>query len=322
MLSGVEAQPALEQGIAVEGGELAEDACGGCEAHGMALQHGAAGDICGDCGLSDAVGSDQDEIGCLLEEVECHEVLDGHAVASSGPVPVEVGEGLELSEAGVGEASFEASAAPLFFLPVDQGGQPSGPDRRQAILADPRDLHRELFAGFTPTGYPECAGTYRGTPDTALADIRMSAPSQIDPDVVYEFCPPREVPWLMTELRLNTRSLLYEPDQEDYDKLIALAYTFCRFGKIHPFLDGNGHVQRAVFAVMATEFDFPLSPRFVIHPRPFDRLLAAALEMFGRASADEEQEELGLVAEYLAFFLDGPFNAPRKHVGMASLYTS
>ena len=73
---------------------------------------------------------------------------------------------------------------------------------------------------------------------------------------------------------------------------------------------------------MATEFGFPLSPRFAIHPRPFDRLLATALELFGRASEDEEQEELGLVAEYLAFFLEGPFNAPRKHVGFASLYSS
>ena len=113
------------------------------------------------------------------------------------------------------------------------------------------------------------------------------------------------------------------PCLTEYDKLIALAYTLCcRFGKTHPFLDGNGHVQRAVFAVMAAVFDFPLSPGFVIHPRSFDRLLAAALEMFGRASADEEREELDLVAEDLAFFLDGPFNAPRKHVGMASLYTS
>ncbi len=170
------------------------------------------------------------------------------------------------------------------------------PGRRKSILADPRELHRELFASFTPAAHPEYAGTYRGTPDTALADVRMSAGSQIDPEVVYEFCPPREVPWLMTELRVNTRSLLNVPDQDDYDKLIALAYTFCRFGKIHPFIDGNGPVQRAVFAVMATEFDFPLSPRFAIHPRPFDRLLAAALELFGRAPADEEQEELGLVA--------------------------
>ena len=73
---------------------------------------------------------------------------------------------------------------------------------------------------------------------------------------------------------------------------------------------------------MATEFGFPLSPRFVIHPRPFDRLFAVALENFGRTPEDEEQEDLGLVAEYLAFFLEGLFNAPRKHVAVASLYSS
>lgn len=196
------------------------------------------------------------------------------------------------------------------------------PGRRKAIMADPRNLHRELFAGFTPTDYPDYAGTYRGTPDTPLADIRMSTGSEIDPEVVYEFCPPREVPWRMRELGMNIHSLLNAPGQDDYDKLLALAYTFCRFGKIHPFVDGNGHVQRAVFAVMATEFGFPLSPRFAIHPRPFDRLLAAALELFGRAQEDEEQEDLGLVAEYLAFFLDGPFNAPRKHVAVGSPYSS
>ena len=184
------------------------------------------------------------------------------------------------------------------------------------------ELHRELFADFTPVGYSEYAGTYRGTPDTPLADVRMSAPSQIDPEVEYEFCPPREVPWRMKELGVNIHSLLNDPDLDDYERLISLTYTFCRFGKIHPFLDGNGHVQRAVFAVMATEFRFPLSPRFAIHPRPFDRLLAAALELFGRAPADEEQEELGLVAEYLAFFLEGPFNAPRKHVATASPYAA
>ena len=194
--------------------------------------------------------------------------------------------------------------------------------RRKAIMADPRDLHRELFADFAPADYPEYAGTYRGTPKTALADVRMSAPSQIDPEVVYELCPPREVPWRMQELGINIHSLLNEPNREDYDKLIGLAYAFCRFGKIHPFIDGNGHVQRAVFAVMATEFGFPLSPRFAIHPRPFDRLLAVALENFGWVPEEEEKEDLGLVAEYLGFFLDGPFNAPRKHVGIASLYTS
>jgi len=124
----------------------------------------------------------------------------------------------------------------------------------------------------------------------------------------------------MTTLLTNTRALLGDAKADDFGKLIALAYTFCWFGKIHPFLDGNGHVQRAVFAVMATEFGYPLSARFAIHPRPFDRLLAIALEIFTRAPSGKENEELGLVAEYLAFFLEGPFDAVRKHVGTATPY--
>lgn len=194
--------------------------------------------------------------------------------------------------------------------------------RRKAIMVDPRDMHGELFAGFTPPDYPEYAGTYRGTPNTPLADRTMSVKSQIDPGAMYEFCPPSDVPLGMKKLWVNTVSGLDEPNLDDYRKLLALTYTFCWFGKIHPFLDGNGHVQRAVFAVMATEFGLPLSPRFAIHPRPFDRLLAVALEIFTRAPAGKENEELGLVAEYLAFFLDGPFNSPRKHVPIASPYAS
>lgn len=69
-----------------------------------------------------------------------------------------------------------------------------------------------------------------------------------------------------------------------------------------------------------SELGYPLSARFAIHPRPFDRLLAIALEIFTRAPSGKENEELGLVAEYLAFFLEGSFNAARKHVGTATPY--
>ena len=65
--------------------------------------------------------------------------------------------------------------------------------RRKTVMADPRDLHRELFADFAPADYPKYAGTYRGMPDTPLADVRMSTPSRIDPEVVYEFCPLRTI---------------------------------------------------------------------------------------------------------------------------------
>lgn len=124
----------------------------------------------------------------------------------------------------------------------------------------------------------------------------------------------------MDHLLKQTRDLFGDANADDFGKLIGLTYTFCWFGKIHPFLDGNGHIQRAIFAAMATEFGFPLSARFALHPRPYDRLLATALEIFTRAPVGEENGELGLVAEYLAFFLDGPFNAPRKGVGSATPY--
>ena len=124
VLAGIEAQLALEQGVAVEGGEFTEHAGGGGEAHGVALEDGAMGDIGGDGRLSDAVGTDQDDVGGLAQEVEAHEVLDGHPVAAPGPRPVEVGERLELSEAGVGEAPLEAAGPPLVFFPGDQRGGP------------------------------------------------------------------------------------------------------------------------------------------------------------------------------------------------------
>ena len=190
--------------------------------------------------------------------------------------------------------------------------------RRQAILADPRDLHRELFAPFAPPDHPEYAGTYRGAPGTTLFDRRISAGSQFEPGKDYEFCLPGEVAPRMAELLKNSRDFLADTNADDFGRLIALTYTFCWSGKIHPFLDGNGHVQRAIFAAMATDFGYSLSSRFAIHPRPYDRLLAMALEIFTRAPVGKENEELSLAAEYLAFFLDGPFDAPRKHVGSAS----
>ena len=44
--------------------------------------------------------SDVTQALALAEELQAHEVLDGHAVAAAGPVPVEVGDRLELTEAG------------------------------------------------------------------------------------------------------------------------------------------------------------------------------------------------------------------------------
>lgn len=197
----------------------------------------------------------------------------------------------------------------------------SDPALRQRIVADPRSLHSHLFLRFAPPTNPEYAGTYRGTPATTLESRIMSAPSELGPEAEFQFVPPSEVPERMQTLLEDTSSLLSDPSNDHTGQLLVLSHTFCWFGKIHPFLDGNGHVQRALFAAMAIEFGLPLSKRFAIHPRPYDRLLATALEKFTRSPAGEESSELALVAEYLGFFLDGPFEAPRKHLLTASPYS-
>lgn len=63
---------------------------------------------------------------------------------------------------------------------------------------------------------------------------------------------------------------------------MTLAHLFSPFGFIHPFLDGNGHTQRALFGAAALEMGIPLSNRFAIHPRSYDFLLGHALENYSR----------------------------------------
>jgi hypothetical protein len=66
--------------------------------------------------------------------------------------------------------------------------------RRYAILTDPRDLHREMFAPFAPSRLGEYAGTYRGAPRSMLTNRRMSSASQLERGADYEFCLPADAP--------------------------------------------------------------------------------------------------------------------------------
>lgn len=191
----------------------------------------------------------------------------------------------------------------------------SNAERCQSILTDPRALHSELFSEFTPPSHPEYAGTYRGAPGTTLRNREIQVKSQLKPEECFSFVRASEVPARMNYLMTVANALPREAD--DYKNLLGLSYVFCWFGSVHPFLDGNGHVQRAIFAALATKFGYPLTSRFAIHPRPYDILLALALEIFTRAPNDQKDKELPVAAEYLAFFLGGPFEAPRKHLALA-----
>lgn len=188
--------------------------------------------------------------------------------------------------------------------------------RRQSILADPRGVHRELFADFAPTGYDEYAGTYRGEPHTTLEGRTVSSKSLLGLSP-YQFVSAEDVAKYMQVLIGAIQSYITTPGT-DADNLLRAAMVFGYFGTIHPFLDGNGHVQRAIFAAMITEFGYPLNSRFALHPRPFDALLAIALELF--ATKGQKESEGALIAEYLGYWVDGPFATAGGTLPPSGLY--
>lgn len=193
------------------------------------------------------------------------------------------------------------------------------PAFRRGIIADPRKLHRELFEEFVPPGFTEYAGTYRGSPNTTLENRRSQANSVLGGNA-YAFAPPLEVKARMDKMLADLSSQMAHAS-EDYVKLMLAAYAFAWFGTIHPFLDGNGHVQRALFAAVVTEMGCSLNARFAIHPRPYDRLMGGALELFATSDTNW-QAELPLIMEYLSYFIDGSFAAgPRRFMpNGSSLY--
>jgi hypothetical protein len=110
------------------------------------------------------------------------------------------------------------------------------------------------------------------------------------------------------------RELALAVTAEPYAQLLLLSHLFCWFGKLHPFLDGNGHIQRSLFAAAAIEIGIPLSSRFAIHPRSNDRLLAWPLELFTRALPDQREQFLAMVAEYISCWLSEPFDMPASGI--------
>jgi len=70
------------------------------------------------------------DVAGALEKVEREQRVDQRPVDGGGPVPVEVGHGLELLEARAGHAAFQTAARAILFFDVGDvlenlGGAPS-----------------------------------------------------------------------------------------------------------------------------------------------------------------------------------------------------
>lgn len=209
---------------------------------------------------------------------------------------------------GYDEAMHKASRTVLTRIAADAA-------YRSSILLDPRELHLSLFEPFAPTSHPEYAGTYRGTVGTSLQCRFVGAPQMFAPSKEFAFEAPDHLPQKIDFLLRQVSEELAEARRADpYIQLLCLTHLFCWWGKLHPFLDGNGHVQRILFAAAATELGIPLSSRFAVHPRTYDRLLVWPLEMFTRSTEAERPHFIAMVAEYLSSWLSGPFDAPARGI--------
>ena len=87
-------------------------------------------------GFPDAVRSDEDDVGGVVDEGEREQLLDEGAVDAFGPGPVEVGDGLEGADARVGQAPFEGAALAFAVLDVDDALEGSA-SRAASCTASP-----------------------------------------------------------------------------------------------------------------------------------------------------------------------------------------
>ncbi|WP_168184702.1 Fic family protein [Oleiagrimonas sp. MCCC 1A03011] len=151
----------------------------------------------------------------------------------------------------------------------------------RAFVSDPRPTHRKLYEALTPPDHPEYAGTYRGEPGTSLENriVVVQSPLGGKPQPLQS---PGQVPGDMAKMWQSGLQQLFV--QQDYctpkDVFEAAVKLFYFFGRIHPFLDGNGHIQRLIFAArIAADSRLTLHDSWTIHPRPYDIEVARVLEL-------------------------------------------
>lgn len=158
----------------------------------------------------------------------------------------------------------------------------SGEDRL-AFLCDTRAVHRELFAPLTPEGYAAYAGSYRGEAGSVL-EHRKAAIHYKNIEGLKERYPalnPAEVIPYMATLEDFIRETFLAAEGFDTDIYFTrMVRIFGMFSKIHPYLDGNGHISRTMMILLAERRGIEVSPTWTIHPRPYGIEMAIAFEHY------------------------------------------
>jgi hypothetical protein len=129
---------AIFAGGAIDRGEVVEHRRCGDEAHGVAACDRLVGEVLGDHGLADSVGTNDDDVVELVDEREVEEALHLATVDLRRVLPVEVGDRLEGADLGGLDTVFLAAASSLDRFELDELGDPGllaqlVPTRQHAI---------------------------------------------------------------------------------------------------------------------------------------------------------------------------------------------
>jgi fido (protein-threonine AMPylation protein) len=187
------------------------------------------------------------------------------------------------------------AAAELRAAPVKQAA---------AQLGDPRALHRRLYAAVLPDSRRHLAGAYRGSahPDLANLIVAFAFNEAEGTDVLAR---PQKVQELMFAYGGLIRSFLATSPLSVEDSVQGAARLIAAFGYIHPFWDGNGHLQRLTFETLLARKGIAMNAKWSIHPRPYG---------FETQRALAERNPAQIAAHMMKFVAAGP---ARESVGVA-----
>jgi hypothetical protein len=163
-------------------------------------------------------------------------------------------------------------------LSVLQAGTEAG---QLAFLRDTRALHLHLFADLAPPGLPQAAGTYRGTQGPLARAERAVFLARRAPGLRFRdlCCRAADVGPSMKALALRIEAVWQARPSEDvaFADLAAISHEFFR---IHPFLDGNGHIYRIMMALLGPQLGLLPRTGWTLHQRPYDHHMSLCLQWF------------------------------------------
>lgn len=100
-------------------GEIGKHVAGACHPYCVSLHERVMREVLEDHGFSYTVRSDEDDVCAIIEEAESEQVVDAGTFDLTGPLPVEVDDGLESTDACMPYPACEASTLSLSFLDVE-----------------------------------------------------------------------------------------------------------------------------------------------------------------------------------------------------------